>query len=151
MGTHYQGTKKEVGALNAYIKLIRASESLNARVHRHLSDYSVSSSQFAVMEILHHLGPLCQRDLGCKMLRTGGNVVMIIDNLEKRGLVKRDREGKDRRYVNIRLTAKGKRLIQKIFPEHVVGIVKEMNILNMEEQLELESLCRKLGLQEKKS
>ena len=151
MGTHYKGTKKEIGALNAYIKLIRASESLNARIHRHLSDYDISSSQFAVMEILHHLGPQCQRDLGSKMLRTGGNVVMIIDNLEKRGLVKRDREGKDRRYVNVRLTPKGKRLIQKIFPEHVAGIVKEMNILNKEEQLELGRLCRKLGLQEKKN
>lgn len=147
MGTHYQGTKKEVGALNAYIKLIRANESLNARVHRHLSDYSVSSSQFAVMEILYHLGPQCQRDLGCKMLKTGGNMVMIIDNLEKRDLVKRDRRGRDRRYVNIRLTSKGRRLIQKIFPKHVAGIVREMNILSKEEQLELGRLCRKLGLQ----
>jgi MarR family 2-MHQ and catechol resistance regulon transcriptional repressor len=147
MGTHYQGTKKEIRALNAYIKLTRASESLNARVHRHLSDYGVSSSQFAVMEILLHLGPQCQRDLGCKMLRTGGNVVMIIDNLEKRGLVMRDRRGKDRRYVNIRLTPKGKRLIQNIFPKHVTGIVKQMNILSREEQLELGRICRKLGLQ----
>jgi len=149
MGTHYKGTEKEVNALNAYIKLMRASESLNARVHRHLADYGISSSQFAVMEILQHLGPQCQRDLGSKMLKTGGNVVMIIDNLEKRGLVKRDREGKDRRYVNIRLTKKGEKMIYEIFPRHVDGIVKEMNILNKEEQEELGRLCRKLGLQEK--
>jgi MarR family 2-MHQ and catechol resistance regulon transcriptional repressor len=148
MGTHYKGTKKEIGALNAYIKLIRANESLNTRIHRHLSGYGISPSQFAVMEILHHLGPKCQRDLGSKMLKTGGNVVMIIDNLEKRGLVKRDREGKDRRYVNIQLTKKGEKLIREIFPNHVSGIVKEMNILNKEEQLELGRLCRKLGLQE---
>jgi MarR family 2-MHQ and catechol resistance regulon transcriptional repressor len=147
MGTHYKGTEKEVRALNAYIKLMRASESLNARILRHLSNYGISSSQFAVMEILKHLGPQCQRDLGSKMLKTAGNVVMIIDNLEKRGLVKRDREGKDRRYVNIQLTQKGKKLIQEILPKHVDGIVKEMNILNKIEQEELGRLCRKLGLQ----
>lgn len=149
MGTHYEGTEKEIRALNAYIKLIRASESLNARIHRHLLKYSISSSQFAVLEILKHLGPQCQRDLGNKLLRTGGNVVMIIDNLEKRGLVKRDRKGKDRRYVNIQLIKKGEKLIGQIFPKHVTGIVKEMNILNKEEQEELGRLCRKLGLQEK--
>ena len=74
---------------------------------------------------------------------------MIIDNLEKNGLVKRDRQGKDRRYVNIQLTSKGKKLIKEIFPIHADGIVKEMNILNKEEQEELGRLCRKLGLQEK--
>lgn len=149
MGTHYQGSEKEIKALNAYIKVMRASESLNARVHRHLTNYGISSSQFAVMEILHHLGPQCQRDLGSKMLKTAGNVVMIIDNLEKRGLVKRDREGKDRRYVNVQLTKRGEKLIGEIFPKHMEGIVKEMNILSNEEQDELGRLCRKLGLQEK--
>lgn len=149
MGTHYKGTKKEIGALNAYIKLVRAGESLHARVHRHLADYGISSSQFAVLEILKHLGSQCQRDLGSKMLKTGGNVVLIIDNLEKRGLVQRDRKGKDRRYVNIRLTKKGEKLIQEVFPKHVNGIVDQMNILNKDEQEELGRLCRKLGLQEK--
>lgn len=149
MGTHYQGSKKEIRSLDTYIKLIRASESLNAKIHRHLSDYGISSSQFSVLEILKHLGPQCQRDLGNKMLKTGGNVVMIIDNLEKHRLVKRDRKRKDRRYVNIRLTKKGEKLIENIFPKHVNRIVTEMNILNKEEQKELGRLCRKLGLQEK--
>ena len=149
MATHYQGSKKEIRALDTYIKLIRASESLGSRVHHHLSDYGISSSQFAVLEILKHLGPQCQRDLGNKILKTGGNVVMIIDNLEKRGLVNRDRKGKDRRYVNVQLTKKGEKLIQNIFPKHVDGIVAEMNILNKEEQIELGRLCRKIGLQRK--
>lgn len=147
MGTHYQGTEQEVRALNAYIKLMRASESLNARVHQHLAKHNISSSQFAVLEVLKHLGPQCQKDLGKKLLRTGGNIVMIIDNLEKKGLVKRDREGKDRRYVTVKLTRKGKNLIDKIFPDHVAGIVTEMSILDKSEQEELGRLCRKLGLQ----
>jgi len=149
MGTHYQGSIKEVRALDAYIKLTRASESLNARVHQHLSDYKISTSQFAVMEILKHLGPQCQKDLGSKLLKSGGNIVMIIDNLEKRGLVSREREAKDRRYVTVKLTQKGRNLINKIFPNHVNGIVEGMSILNIKEQEELGRLCRKLGLQEK--
>lgn len=149
MGTHYQGSKKEVRALDAYIKLTRSSESLNARVHQHLSNHEISSSQFAVLEILKHLGPRCQKDLSSKLLKTGGNVVMIIDNLERRGFVRRVREGKDRRYVTVKLTRKGRDLINKIFPNHVAGIVSEMSVLNIQEQEELGRLCRKLGLQEK--
>lgn len=149
MGTHYQGSIKEVRALDNYIKLTRASESLNARVHQHLSNYEISSSQFAVLEVLKHLGPQCQKDLGKKLLKTGGNVVMIIDNLEKRNLVKRDRRGNDRRYVTVKLTHKGQKLIDEIFPKHVKNIVKEFNILKIKEQEELGRLCRKIGLQKK--
>ena len=149
MGTHYKGSKKEVRALDTYIKLMRASESLNARVHHHLAEYGISASQFAVLEALKHLGPQCQKDLSGKLLKTGGNMVMIIDNLEKRDLVKRERKGKDRRYVTIKLTQKGKGLIDRIFPVHVKGIMKEMSILSSKEQEELGKLCRKLGLKEK--
>lgn len=149
MGTHYRGNKKEVRALNAYIKLMRAGESLNARVHQHLAEYGISSSQFAVLEILKHLGPQCQKDLGKKLLKTGGNIVLIVDNLEKGGLVSRKREGKDRRYVTVKLTQQGKNLIDRIFPNHVAGIVKEMNILDIKEQEELGKMCKKLGLQKK--
>jgi MarR family 2-MHQ and catechol resistance regulon transcriptional repressor len=149
MGTHYKGSKKEVRALDTYIKLIRAGESLNTRVHHHLAEFGVSASQFAVLEVLKHLGSQCQKDLSGKLLKTGGNMVMIVDNLEKRGLVRRDRQGNDRRYVTVRLTQKGQELIDEIFPKHVQNIVDELNILNLKEQEELGRLCRKLGLQKK--
>ncbi len=145
----YRGNKDEVRALNAYIKLMRASESVSARTHRHLSDARLTASQFGALEALYHLGPLSQADLGQKILRTSGNITMVVDNLEKRRLVKRERRQEDRRYYTVRLTTGGEKLIAEVFPRHVGKIVEAMNALTKTEQETLGRLCRKLGLQNK--
>jgi len=144
-GTHHQGTEDEKRALAAYIKLLRATEAVTARVNGIISEAGLSVSQFGVIEALYHLGPLCQKDLARKILKSSGNLTMVIDNLEKRGLVRRER-GEDRRYLTIHLTAEGKELIAGIFPRHAAGIVREMAALTPHEQDELARLCRKLGL-----
>ncbi|MBA2748856.1 MAG: MarR family transcriptional regulator, partial [Tatlockia sp.] len=92
MGTRYLGTTEEVTALNAYIKLVRATESVSHRLHRHLESSKLTVTQFGVLEALFHLGAMHQRDLAEKLLKSGGNITLVIDNLEKRQLVKRDRE-----------------------------------------------------------
>jgi MarR family 2-MHQ and catechol resistance regulon transcriptional repressor len=142
----YKGSKEETAALNAYVKLMRAAESVSARVHGHLSAAGLTISQFGVMEALYHLGPLSQSEIAKKILKSTGNITMVIDNLEKRGLVKRERDQEDRRYYSIHLTPAGKKAIASIFPPHAGRIVKEMNILSGAEQETLGKLCRKLGI-----
>ena len=117
-------------ALNAYIKLMRASSSVTARMHRHLRDQRLTNSQFGVLEALHHLGPLCQREIGDKILKTGGNMTLVIDNLEKRGLVERVQDVQDRRYIRIHLTPHGQDLIKKVFPRHSSIAEKVFAVLN---------------------
>lgn len=148
MGTRYRGTKDEITALDAYIKLVRAADSVSTRIHRHLDAAHLTVSQFGVLEAVFHLGPLYQRDLAEKLLKSGGNITMVIDNLEKRELVRRERETEDRRCVSVYLTEKGQQLISQIFPSHVAAVVNEMSILTASEQKELERLCRRLGKQE---
>ena len=84
-------------------------------------------------------------ELGTKLLRSGGNITLIIDNLEKANLVKRMRDTEDRRKVVVFLTKAGQELIGQIFPKHLKAIVGEMNVLSAEEQETLGKLCRKLG------
>lgn len=148
MGTRYQGTKDEVRALNTYIKLVRATDSVSSRIHRHLDASNLTITQFGVLEALLHLGPLYQRDLAFKLLKSGGNITLVIDNLEKRELVKRDRETQDRRCIKVSLTQKGQQLISQIFPYHVAAVMDEISILTPAEQEELARLCRRLGRQE---
>lgn len=148
MGTRYLGTKEEVAALDAYIKLVRAAESVSTRLHRHLDAHKLTVTQFGVLEALYHLGSMYQRELAEKLLKSGGNITLVIDNLEKRQLVKRDREVGDRRCISVSLTDTGKQLITEIFPTHVAAVVKELSILTLTEQEELGRLCRRLGKQE---
>ena len=145
--TRYKGAPEEVKALSVYVKLMRASESISARIHKPLNEAGLTISQFGVLEALYHLGPLSQAEIAKKVLKSTGNITMVIDNLEKRGLVKRHRNEEDRRYYTIQLTREGEKLTGDIFPRHAARIMKEMSILTRAEQDMLGNLCRKLGLQ----
>lgn len=147
MGTHYNGSKGDVNTLNAFIKLMRSVESLNNRLNRHLYEADLTVSQFGVLEVLHHLGPLNQRAIGEKLLKSGGNITMVIDNLEKSGYVKRERDPNDRRAVLIHLTDSGKSFIEDFFPKHLDKIKEEFSVLTEDEKKELGRLCKKLGVQ----
>jgi MarR family 2-MHQ and catechol resistance regulon transcriptional repressor len=147
MGTRYKGTKEQTRALNAFIKLVRAAQSVSGRVESFFSEIGLSVSQFGALEALHHLGPLYQKDLASKILKSTGNITMVVDNLEKRGLVERVRDEKDRRHYSVRITPKGSTLIGSFFSGHVTRIVREMSALSKAEQDELGRLCKKVGLQ----
>ncbi len=146
MGTHFAGSKEDTQALDTYIKLIRAAESVMSRVNRSSGLEGLTVSQFGVLEALQHVGPLCQRELGAKILKSSGNITMVIDNLEKRHLVERRRDRGDRRYVTVHLTSEGKKLITAIFPQHLERIKTEMRVLSAAEQNNLGKLCRAVGL-----
>lgn len=139
-------TKVETDAMNAFVKLIRAAEVVTSATHRHLIEENLTISQFGVLEALYHLGPLCQRDVAKKILKSTANITTIVDNLESRGLVERIRSSEDRRFVALHLTEEGTLLIEKIFPIHVQGVVQSLRALTSEEQEELARLCKKLGL-----
>ena len=146
MPTKYRGSPAEVRALNAFIKLARAMNSMNATLARHVAeDGDITMSQFGVLEALLHLGPLSQGDIGQKLLLSGSNVTTVIDNLEKRGFVKRTRRAGDRRVVDVELTESGRKLIARLFPAHARRITTLLSALTSKQQDQLGELCRTLG------
>src|SRR5262245_11609009 len=151
MPTHYQGTPEEVLALDTFIKLNRATESLGARLIHGGTLGNLTESQFGVMETIFHLGPLCLGEISAKLLKSGGNITLVIDNLEKQGLVRRERDVQDRRMVFVSLTPEGEALIKQVLPVHIAAIVAEINTLTPEEQQILGRLCRKLGKKEEQA
>jgi MarR family 2-MHQ and catechol resistance regulon transcriptional repressor len=112
----------------------------------HLRRDDLTVGQFAVLEALHHLGPLAQRDLCTKLLTSGGNLTLVVANLEKRGLVERERPPENRRLQVVRLTAAGRRLIRRIFPRHAKVVAEDFSVLTAPEQEQLARLLKKLGL-----
>lgn len=142
---HFHGTGKQERALGAYVKLLRAAETVDGTVMPELNAAGLTPSQFGVLEALSHVGPMCLTDLARKILKTGGNLTMVVGNLEKRGLVTRTRRREDRRYYLVAITEKGSKLIREVFPGHVQRIVEAMSALSPSEQHSLAMLCRKLG------
>lgn len=133
-------------SLSVFVKLMRAADTVATNVHRHLQAQGLTPSQFGVLEALWHLGPLHQRQIGRKILKSHGNVTTVLDNLERQGWVVRKRQAEDRRFVTVELSESGRELISRLFPDHTTAIARELSVLSTEEQLELARLCRKLGL-----
>jgi MarR family 2-MHQ and catechol resistance regulon transcriptional repressor len=150
MATRYRGPEKEVRALNALITLLRAADSVTARLQEKLSESSLTIGQFGALEALYHVGPMRPNELARKLLRSPGNMTTVLDNLERRGLVGRRREKDDRRCLTVQLTDAGRRLMERIFPGHVADVVRTFGVLTAAEQEELRRLCRVLGTGERK-
>jgi MarR family transcriptional regulator, 2-MHQ and catechol-resistance regulon repressor len=148
MPSRHKGATREKRALAAYINLLRATNTVSSQSMKHLDAHGLTPSQFAVLEALYHVGPMCLSDLARKILRTSGNLTMVVDNLEKSGMVKRVQSATDRRYFSVEITDKGRELIARIFPEHAEQIATLMARLSADEQETLRELCRKLGTEQ---
>ena len=132
-----------VEALRAYVKLLRASRAVLARIEPRLSAAGLTPTQFGVLEAILHRGPLSQRELSRKVLTSAGNMTDLCDKLITRGLVRRDR--RDGRSVLVDLTPEGRTLIEGLFPCHAQDIQAAFGALSPAELAELDRLLRKLG------
>ncbi|HZH14463.1 MAG TPA: MarR family transcriptional regulator [Archangium sp.] len=146
MPTHYKGSAREVRALDTFVKLTRATETLGGQLQRHLASLEITPPQFAVLEALLHVGPMSQSELGRKLLRSNPNMTALLDNLERDKRIQRERSPEDRRVVVVSLTPEGRRVIERVFPAHAAHVAALMGALTAEEQETLGALCKKLGL-----
>ncbi|MFH0881550.1 MAG: MarR family transcriptional regulator [bacterium] len=145
MPSHYQGSLRDRKVLSTYIKLIRAVDSLIGHVSRTFYDNRLTISQFGVLDALYHLGPMCQSILAQKILKSSGNMTMVIDNLEKQKLVSRIRDKDDRRKMTVLLTKTGKDLFEELLPGHVALIAEAFTEFSVEEMDILGNMAKKLG------
>jgi len=117
---------------------VRAQESLK------LGRAGLGDSEFRVLEVLLHKGPLPVNTIGPKVWLTPGSISVAVDRLEKKGLVKR-KNTDDRRVRLVELTPKGRAVITKTFREHAAAMEVAAVVLSKEERLMLMRLLKKLG------
>lgn len=138
------GDEQEV-SLRLWIALARCYATFAREVASRVGEYGLTTPQFGVLEALNHLGALTLGDLADKLLVTGGNITYVMDRLEERGLVTRERCDEDRRVVWANLTPAGRQLIEDVFPEHVDFIHDLARALEEDERADLRRLLKKLG------
>jgi MarR family transcriptional regulator, 2-MHQ and catechol-resistance regulon repressor len=146
MGTHFKGSSTEVNALNSYIKLVRAFESTSSRLYMKLAKEGLTESQFFTLDVLYHLAPMNQKELGKKIFRSEGNITMVVNNLEKQKLVKKKQSEDDKRVYIIKLKNEGKELYEKVFPKFLKIIMSEFEGIKEKEHKEFQKVCKKIGL-----
>jgi len=140
----YPGITADARAFACYVKLLRAGDGVLREVARPLALYDLTHSQFAVLDALYQGGAQSLSELARRILKSGGNLTLVVANLQKRRLVRRS-PGRDRRFATIALTPKGRNLVRSISPGYAAAIAGVMNRLSPREQEALAVLCGKLG------
>lgn len=139
--------KRRVGPASpsdAYVALVRAAAAVSARVNRRLALHGLTASRFQALCHLFSIGPLCPHDIAGRLCQTRGNVTMVLDDLEGRGLVERRREGVNRRYRVVHLTPRGRRLVSSLKPRHAKAVAEALGPLSPMELRTLDNLCKLL-------
>jgi MarR family transcriptional regulator, 2-MHQ and catechol-resistance regulon repressor len=126
--------------------LARAHNSLQAHLHGSVARHDVTLTEFAILEVLYHRGPLLLGDVQRRILVSSGGVTYLVDRLTQKGLVERQECPQDRRARYAALTPAGAALIERIFPEHAACIERATSGLTLEEQRAATTLLRTLGL-----
>ena len=98
-----------------FLDLLRTSDVLARRIGYVLKDAELSSNQYNVLRILRGApeGLPCG-EIGSRMITRDPDITRLLDRLEKRGLISRTRETKDRRMVLTRISPEGLKLLAQL-------------------------------------
>ena len=137
---------QDTSGVHVWLVLTKAFHALAARAKEslNLSRTGLGDSDFRVLEVLLHKGPLPVNTIGPKVWLTPGSISVAVDRLERKALVKR-KNTNDRRVRLVELTAKGRALITKIFREHAAAMEEAAGVLSKGDRLILMRLLKKVG------
>jgi|SRR5271165_1668063 len=146
MAERYPSLGLDPTALEAYLMLLGVGGEVSAAVGTNLARYGLGQGRFMVLGLLleHQPQPLSHSELADLSGVTKGNVTGLVDGLERDGYVKRQDSGSDRRVTPIALTPAGRRLIEKILPDHFGRVAGLMDEFSASERKTLVSLLTKV-------
>ncbi len=112
-----KATKRRVAILeeDVFVSLWRTADLLSRSVEKVLKAGEVSPTQYNVLRILRGApeGLTCS-EIARRMITRDPDITRLLDRLEKRGLISRCRETKDRRQVQTRISAEGLKLLAEL-------------------------------------
>jgi MarR family 2-MHQ and catechol resistance regulon transcriptional repressor len=111
-----------VDAIRIWLVLSRASRAIEQNAMNSVAGLGIGLSDFAVLEVLLHKGPLPVNAIGKKVLLTSGSITTAIDRLESKELVRRRSDPQDLRARIVALTNAGRQLIEKAFRRHAADM-----------------------------
>jgi len=133
-------------SLELFVVLSRAYNWVNAHAIRDIRCHGLNPTEFGILELLYHKGPLPLQQIGEKVLISSGNITYAVDKLEQKQLLERKPSPHDRRVIFAALTPQGHELLAALFPQHAQAIRAAVSGLTLEEQIQAIQLLKKLGM-----
>src|SRR5215475_10352761 len=108
----YQPTLEE----QVSVLILRAADYVGQQTEEVFKPFGLTGTQYNVLRILRGAGPerLPCKSVGCRMISHDPDMTRLLDRMEKRGLIARERQKDDRRVVKARITPTGLDILKKL-------------------------------------
>jgi len=136
----------KVSGMHIFLVMWKAFRAIESVDRKSISGLGLGGhSEFAILEVLLHKGPLPINAIGRKVGLTSGSITTAVDRAAAKNWVYRTWDPDDRRVVRIALTSEGRRLIESKMPEHASKLETIAEPLTGEERETLLQLLKKVG------
>jgi len=100
----------------AFVALLRTADRLQGRAAEMFKQHGLSPTQYNALRILRGAGPegLACSEVGKRMINRDPDITRLLNRLERRGLIQRNRGQKDRRVIKARIIAAGLALLKSL-------------------------------------
>ena len=133
------------GTDHAWLVMMKAMRALTRYAATGIEETGLGLSDFGVLEVLLHKGPLPVNTIGPVVDLTAGSISIAVDRLVEKGLVSRVESAQDRRVRIVTLTSRGKDLIAGAFRKHSLQMKRVFSELSPEELRVLETALKRIG------
>ena len=130
---------------HVWLVMMKAMRALTRYAAAGIEVTGLGLTDFGVLEVLLHKGPLPVNTIGPIVDLTPGSISIAVDRLVVRGLVSRVESAEDRRVRIVALTSRGKELIVSAFRKHSGQMKRVFSELSPEELRDLEVTLKKVG------
>jgi DNA-binding MarR family transcriptional regulator len=100
----------------AFIAILSAADRLSQQAEQLFKNYGLTGAQYNVLRILRGAEPagLPCKGISDRMISHDPDMTRLLDRMEKRGFIVRERQTDDRRVVKTRITALGLETLKKL-------------------------------------
>jgi MarR family 2-MHQ and catechol resistance regulon transcriptional repressor len=132
-------------ALHTWLIILKAWQSMSRYLLPSLLEEGLGESDFRVLEVLLHKGPMPVNTIGPKVYLNPGSVSVAVDRLYKKGFVSRAECPEDRRVRTVSLTEDGRRMFVPLFRRHTALIKRAFQDISVKELQQIELVLKKIG------
>ena len=132
-------------AMHTWLIVLKCFQSMSRYLWPPILKGGLGDSDFRVLELLLHKGPMPVNVIGPKVNLNPGSVSVAVDRLYKKGLVSRVECPSDRRMRTVSITAKGREVFVPLFRQHASLIQRAFQDVSPEDQRQLQKLLKKIG------
>ena len=138
--------KPPIDAPRLWLVLARCHHALRNIAERSIKDTGLGLTDFAALEALLHKGPLSITEIQSRVPLALGSMTAAVDRLEERGWIVRTSSPSDRRAKILKLSPKGKSVVEAAFTRHAADLETVMAVLPQREKRQLHGLLKRVGL-----